>query len=140
MFVEYGPKIELLLHRLRFCFRTTLIAVAGFLDAFQKVADMATGSRGKKIALIDPLTLLEGHDSALYYYMSKHPLSHLSPKMYDHRVMVLELVKTQCSTLRQIYIYCLDSALSFPLSRTHRMAFFKSVFCYFLKTVNAEYM
>ena len=32
--------------RLHFCFRTTLIAVAGFLDAFQKVADMATGSRG----------------------------------------------------------------------------------------------
>ena len=31
-----------------FYFRTTLIAVAGFLDAFQKVADMATGSRGKQ--------------------------------------------------------------------------------------------
>ena len=29
------------------CFRSTLIAIAGFLDAFQKIADMATSSRGK---------------------------------------------------------------------------------------------
>jgi hypothetical protein len=28
-------------------FRATLAAIGGFLDAFQKVADMATGSRGK---------------------------------------------------------------------------------------------
>lgn len=30
-----------------FYFRATLAAIGGFLDAFQKVADMATGSRGK---------------------------------------------------------------------------------------------
>ena len=28
-------------------YRSTLAAIGGFLDAFQKVADMATGSRGK---------------------------------------------------------------------------------------------
>lgn len=29
-------------------FRTTILAAVAFLDAFQKVADMATNSRGKK--------------------------------------------------------------------------------------------
>lgn len=32
--------------------RTTVVAVAAFLDAFQKVADLATGSRGKQMCLI----------------------------------------------------------------------------------------
>lgn len=31
-----------------FNFRATLAAIGGFLEAFQKVADMATGSRGKE--------------------------------------------------------------------------------------------
>lgn len=30
-------------------FRTTVVAAAAFLDAFQKVADMATNTRGKQI-------------------------------------------------------------------------------------------
>lgn len=29
------------------CGRATVVAVAAFLDAFQKVADMASGSRGR---------------------------------------------------------------------------------------------
>ena len=29
-------------------FRTTVVAAAAFLDAFQKVADMATNTRGKQ--------------------------------------------------------------------------------------------
>ena len=31
--------------------RTTVVAVASFLDAFQKVADLATSSRGKQLPL-----------------------------------------------------------------------------------------
>lgn len=30
------------------CYRTTILAAVAFLDAFQKVADMATSSRGKR--------------------------------------------------------------------------------------------
>lgn len=30
-------------------FRTTVVAAAAFLDAFQKVADMATNTRGKQM-------------------------------------------------------------------------------------------
>lgn len=39
-----------------FCFlffcRTTILAAVAFLDAFQKVADMATNSRGKRSFLL----------------------------------------------------------------------------------------
>lgn len=31
------------------CCRTTVVAAAAFLDAFQKVADMATNTRGKQM-------------------------------------------------------------------------------------------
>lgn len=31
----------------RYIYRTTILAAVAFLDAFQKVADMATNSRGK---------------------------------------------------------------------------------------------
>lgn len=37
-------------------FRTTILAAVAFLDAFQKVADMATNSRGKKIFYSTVLT------------------------------------------------------------------------------------
>lgn len=33
-------------------FRTTVVAAAAFLDAFQKVADMATNTRGKQMPAI----------------------------------------------------------------------------------------
>lgn len=36
----------------QYIYRTTILAAVAFLDAFQKVADMATNSRGKEGSLL----------------------------------------------------------------------------------------
>lgn len=64
--------LHLCINQLLWCYRTTLVAISTFLEAFQKVADMATNTRGeyKPISYcmwIFQSTATQGFESHFYY-------------------------------------------------------------------------
>jgi len=71
-------------------FRTTLTAITAFLDAFQKVADMATSSRGKF------------YHKCLYMY-AMHPLLKLYTAMCQY-ILPLTVWFVQGSTALLLFL------------------------------------